>query len=170
MLDLVRRTCDGARGMPDFEGVYEPDPEQVREWQEREAEGYGGELRYVNLGPQEVLRRLEAESDPREKAALQAAEQYWQRAGGYASGAMEAGSVFRGEPREAVRAGSMRELADAVSPVAHVAVLGGLGAGGVPRMSEPTTPDNYVDRGTIDWDFLLGCGRPPEPEGEDDWF
>ena len=173
MLDLVRRTCDGARGMPDFEGVYEPDPEQVKAWQEQEAEEYGGELRYVNLGPQEVIRRLEAEADPGERAALQAAEQYWQRAGGYASsGWTEAGSVFRGEPREAVFATSMSELAEAVSPVAHIGVMGALGAGGIPTMSEPTTPENYVDRGTIDWDFLLGCGAAPTPDPltDDDWY
>jgi len=171
MLDLVRRTCDGARGMPDFDGVYEPDPERVREWQEREAEEYGGELRYVNLGPQEVLRRLGAESDPGEIAALRTAEEYWQKAGGYAvSGWTEAGSVFRGEPREAIHATSMQELAQAVTPVEHVTVVGELGAGGISKMSEPSTPDNYVDRGTIDWDLLLGCGQAPEPVGDDDWF
>jgi len=170
MLDLVRRTCDDARGLPDFEGVYEPDQEQVRAWQEREAETYGGELRYVNLGPQEVLRRLEAETDPRERDALQHAEQYWRRAGGYASGGIEAGSVFRGEKREAIHAGSMRELADAVAPVAAVTVLGNLRAGGIPEMSEPVTAGNYVDRGIIDWDFLLACGTAPMPESDDDWF
>jgi len=167
MLDLVRRTCDDAQGMPDFEGVYEPDPEEVRKWQEREAETYGGELRYVNLGPQEVRRRLEAESDPGELTALRTAEEYWQRAGGYASGGMEAGSVDKGEEREAIMAGSMRELATAVSPVSHVQVMGSLGAGGIPTHSEPTTPDNYVDRGIIDWDFLLASGPAPE---SDDWF
>ena len=171
MLELVRRTCDDALDMPDFEGVYEPEPEQVRAWQEREAETYGGELRYVNLGPQEVIRRLEAESDPVEKVALQAAERYWQRAGGYAaSGYTEAGSVFRSEPREAVYANSMSELAQAVAPVSHVTVMGVLGAGGIPTMSEPTTPGNYVDRGVIDWDFLLGHGSVPEPQTDDDWF
>ena len=74
MLDLVRRTCDGARGLDDFEGVYEPDPEQVAAWQNQEAETYGGEMRYVNLGPQEVRRRLEACSDPAEREALEYAE------------------------------------------------------------------------------------------------
>ena len=166
MLALVRSTCDDARDMPDFEGVYEPDPEQVQEWQEREAETYGGELRFVNLGPQEVKRRLEAGADPKEITALETAYSYWQGAGGYA-GSMEAGSVFRGEPREAVHANSMQELAAAVTPVSHVTVMGGLRAGGIPSMSDPVKTGEYRDTGIIDWGHLLG--QEPLPETED-WF
>ena len=166
MLDLVRRTCEGAADMPDYEGVYEPDPEQVKEWQEQEAEEYGGELRFVNLGPMEVRRRLEACTDPGDRSALEIAEQYWMRAGGYASG-MEAGSVFRGEGREAVRASSMSELAKNVSPVSHVVVMGGLRAGGIPEKGEPVEPGSYRDTGIIDRGHLLSQGPLPENE---DWF
>jgi hypothetical protein len=166
MLDLVRRTCDDAEDMPEFEGVYEPDPEQVREWQEREPESYNGEMRYVNLGPKKVLDRLEVETDPVEREALKVAESYWRKAGGYASGGMEAGSVFRGEQREAIHAGSMQELANNVSPVEHVYV-GDLGAGGIPKFGKPVEPSDYVDRGIIDWGYLLGMGSLPESE---DWF
>ena len=168
MLDLVRRTCDGARGMPDLEGVYEPDPEEVKAWQEREAEEYGGEFRFINLGPQEVQRRLKAEADPTEKAALRTAEEYWQKAGGYSTpGFTEAGSVFRGEEREARVAGSMSELASEVQPVSTVGVMGSLRPGGIPSKSEPMKPGEYVDTGIIDWGHLLGFGPLPETE---DWF
>lgn len=166
MLDLVRRTCDNAQEMSDFEGVYEPDPEQVREWQEREAEEYGGEYRFVNLGPMEVKRRLEGEVPPEDLEALRYAESYWRKAGGY-SGQMQAGSVYRGEPRQEIRAESMSELADLVSPVAHVFVGGTLAAGGIPTMSEGEGPEDYVDRGIIDWGHLLSQGPLPETE---DWF
>jgi hypothetical protein len=166
MLDLVRRTCDGAEDMDDFEGVYEPNPEQVREWQGRESESYNGEMRYVNLGPKKVRDRLEVETDPLEREALKIAESYWQKAGGYASGGIEAGSVFRGEQREAIHAGSMQELASNVSPVEHVYV-GDLGAGGIPTLGQPIEPSDYQDRGIIDWDYLLGMGSLPD---SDDWF
>jgi hypothetical protein len=154
--------------MGDFEGVYEPDPDEVEEWQNREAETYGGELRYVNLGPQEVRRRLEAEADPKEKAALRTAEEYWQRAGGYATaGWTEAGSVFRGEPREVRVAESMSELAGEVSPVSYVGVVDSLRSGGMQTKSEPMKPGDYVDSGIIDWSHLLSMGPLPESE---DWF
>jgi hypothetical protein len=154
--------------MPDFEGIYEPDPDEVREWQEREAETYGGELRFVNLGPQEMRRRLVVETDPKEKAALRTAEEYWQRAGGYATaGWTEAGSVFRGEPREARKAVSMAELASEVDPVTHIGVIDSLRHGGIPTKSEPTAPGEYRDSGIIDWSFLLSMGPLPETE---DWF
>lgn len=168
MLDLVRRTCDGAHDMPDFEGVYEPDPVQVAAWQEHEAEQYNGELRLVNIGPQEVRDRLQRETDPAEKEALKAAEQYWQNAGGYAvEGFTEAGSVYRGEEREAVLASSMRELASAVEPTSSVAVMGTLASGGVSSESAPVDAGDYVDRGIVDWDMLLSMGPLPETES---WF
>jgi len=166
MLDLVRRTCDDARGMADFEGVYEPDPEQVAEWQEREAEEYGGELRFVNLGPMEVKRRLESGADPEDMEALEYAEAYWRKAGGYA-GQMEAGCVDRGEAREAIIARSMSELAASVNPVAAVTVMGNLRPGGIPELGEPLEPGEYRDSGIIDWGHLLSQGPLPETE---DWF
>lgn len=164
MLDLVRRTCDGASGMDNFEGVYEPDPEQVREWQEREAEQYNGELCFVNLGPQEVKRRLEAGACEEDMEALEYAEAFWRKAGGY-SGAMEAGSVFRGQDRVVRNAGSMAELVG--SPASAVVVMGSLAIGGVPTMSAPVDGESYADRGIIDWSLLLSQGPLPETE---DWF
>lgn len=163
MFDLVRRTCDGARGLVDFEGVYS---EQVRERQEAEAEEYGGEFRFVNLGPAQVKRMMEAGVAEEDREALGHAYEYWMMAGGYA-GNMEAGSVDRGDAREAIVVKSMGELAKAVSPVSHVRVMGGMSAGGVPTMSEAVDGDGYVDRGIIDWSLLLSQGPLPETE---DWF
>lgn len=169
MLDFVRRTCDAAQSMPDFEGVYEPDPEQVAAWQANEAEEHDGELRCVNIGPQEVRKRLESGTDPVEKEALKTAFQYWQNAGAYAvEGWTEAGSVYRGEPRETREASSMRELAAGAKIEPHVTAVGTLAIGGVSSVeSKPVDGSSYVDRGVIDWNMLLNMGPLPETE---DWF
>lgn len=166
MLDLVRRTCDDARGMADFEGVYEPDPEQVESWQNQEAETYGGEFRFVNLGPAEVKRRVESAENPEDMEALRIAESFWQKAGGY-SGQMEAGYVDRGDAREAIRAGSMSELAASVKPAAVVTAMGSLEVGGIPTQSGPIEPGDYRDSGIIDWSYLMNQGPLEET---DDWF
>jgi hypothetical protein len=165
MLGLVRRTCDDAEDMDDFEGVYEPDPEQVKDWQGQERPSYNGEMKYVNLGPSKVRDRLEVETDPVEKELLRLAESYWQKAGGYSAG-MEAGSVFRGDERVAIHARSMGELANSVNSASHVYV-GDLGVGGIPKFGEPQEPSDYVDKGIIDWSELLAMGPLPQT---DDWF
>lgn len=161
MLDLVRRTCDGAADMDGFEGVYEPDPEQVREWQEREPETYSGEFRFVNLPPQEIDRRIEQEDDPDELEALRLARSFW---GG--SSGIEAGYVDRGDEREAIYASSMKEISDNVSPQGQFESFGRLSTGG------GSFSENGMgfDPGVIDWDMLIGMGPPPEPTSGDSWF
>lgn len=170
MLDLVRRTCDGGEDMEEFEGVYEHDPEHVAAWAEHKPPEYNGEYRYVNAGPHKVRQMLEAETDPKERVALELAQRYWGANGGYAGGGTEAAlhPMDHGVARPDIRVGSMAELVAAVAPVAAFpTVMGSLRAGGIPSESPPTTPGDYVDRGIIDWDHLLAMGPPDETE---DWF
>lgn len=166
MLDLVRKTCDDAEDMDDFEGVYEPDPEQVKEWQEREPETYDGKYKYVNMGPTKLRKMIEA-GEELEAEPLVTAMRYWGMPEVYGDGATVAGTVDMGDEREAIYASSMQELAGNHNPVEHIFV-GDLGGGaGVSRMSEDSDPSDYVDKGTIDWDKLLAMGPLPQTE---DWF
>lgn len=163
MLDLVRRTCDDARGLDSFEGVYEPDPDQVAAWENQEAEEYGGEFRFVNVPPTRLAHMVEMDNNPDDQKAMEVALTFWRGQGGGA----EAGEPYRGEPREAIVATSMRELAAAVSPVSHVFLGGTLRAGGMPSMGEPVGHGEYRDLGVIDWGLLMSMGPLPDDE---DWF
>ncbi len=170
MLELVRRSCEGADKLSDFEGTYEPEPEQVKAWQEAEASDFGGMTRFLNLAPQEVRRRLAVATDPEEVKALKVAESMWAKNGGFGSGLTVAGTVDRGEPRQAIRAKSMRELTGGPR-VAYVTVSGSLRAGGVPSedtIREPGSIGRLADM--IDWDALLSMGPAPEPVSDSDWF
>jgi len=168
MLDLVRRTCDDAHGMPDFEGVYEPDPEHVKAWEEPLSRDAGDKGKFVNLGPARVKALLRTATNPDDVAALQVAFGYWQKNGGYAANSDELGWVDRGEPRQAVMASSMAELAAAVEPVEHVTVSGSLVAGGMPSVGGP---GSFRGLDVIDYGMLMQWGEAsPLPETDDDWF
>ena len=164
MLNLVRRTCEGAADMDDFVGVYEPEPEETEELEE-----YEGQFRYVNCGPEKVRQLLATEQDPKEVEALKVAESFWGQKGGYASDC-EAGSMNRGEPRPDIRFGSMREMVSSSVRVDGVKPLGSLRAGGIPSRGEATDASNYHDYGIIDWDMMLSFGPAPVPMCDDDWF
>ena len=170
MLELVRKSCDDAQEMPDFEGVFEPDPEEVTAWQNQNPEKYNGEYRYVNLGPVKVKKMLDAGCDQKERDALLVAEGFWRKAGGYAGASMEAVTVDRGDPREAIHASSMQELGRAVKPVAYVTIVSTLRGGGIPSESPSLTPETYIDRGIIDWNMLQGFNHVPESDDDDSWF
>lgn len=116
--------------------------EQEKELEE--ARRYGGEFRYVNLGPQKLRELMAREADPEEKKAMLLALEFWSRK---QPGGCEAGEPYRGEPREAVHAKSMLELGKAVKPVDHVYVRGCFEdvSGG--------------DTGVIDFDALTSEGQ-----------
>lgn len=110
----------------EFEGEFFPPDDDPAEVDQE----YHGELRRVNLGPAVIARRLETETDPEERRALETAKTAWAKMGGYAGARTRAGEPYRGEKRPDVRARSMSELASKVKPVAHAFVLGELRAPG----------------------------------------
>lgn len=165
MLGLVRRTCDDAQDMPEFEGVYENDPEQVKAWDEFTAE-YDGKWKYVNMGPTKLRKLIEA-GEELEPIPLQAAMKYWGMPAVYGEGPMVAGYVDRGDEREANYISNMQDIE--VNPVEHIYV-GDLGAGGIPKRGKPLEPDDYKDLGIIDWGELSFVDSCPEPLNDDDWF
>ena len=108
---------------------------------------YNGEFRYVNLGPAQVRRRLESETNPAERAALLTALEFWTRKG--PAREVSAGQPYRGETRTAVYAESMVALASQVRPVEHVFVGPALSIGGAMIGASPDGEDLF------DWDMLM---------------
>jgi len=149
----------------EIEFVY--DPEEDEGWGKADQE-YDGELRHVNKPPT-VLRRMAA-SEPAEGevAAIQAAMRAWavmQPGMRGAGGGVEAGSVDRGEPREAIMASSMMELASSAERVAWPSVGGTLstdcpasGGGG-----------RFLGLDVIDYETLEEVARE-HPLEDDDWY
>jgi hypothetical protein len=170
MQDLVRRTCDDAQEMPEFEGVYEEDPEQIKAWEEWSPE-YDGKWKYVNMGPTKLRKLIEA-GEELEPVPLQAAMEYWGMAAVYGEGykPTKAGTVDRGDEREAVYADTLGEVAASSPKAEHVYVMGEIGFGGIPKMGEPIDPETYADGGIIDWSELPILEDCPEPLNDDDWF
>jgi len=177
MLDLVRRTGGQGRSVqtdydeelnaipPVFEVDFGEDEAQAEHL--KPPEPYGGQFRFCSLNPEEVRRRLASNTNPADQEALEVAEGYWRGAGAYAANPEDLGHVYRGEPREAIQALSMAELAASVSPVAAIIPGASLRAGGIPSVGDPVGPGDYRDSGIVDWDLLLGMGPLPQTE---DWF
>jgi hypothetical protein len=164
MLDYVKSSM----GHEDYEaeGVFEQDPDVQAEWQEPVSQEYGGEFRYINLGPAKVAKMMESigsMADPGEREALQVAHRYWGMKKGYSAKPEDLGWVHRGEPREAVRAASMRELASGGNRVSHVSVMGSLRKSGPPGGSSGGEPGELL--GIIDFDWLTQ-EMPAEPMDE----
>ena len=156
MLDLVRRTCDGAQGMDEFEGEFVPDADE-------QEIAYHGEFRHVSKLPGTIDKMLMLEDDPVEREALLLAREYWDRR---KQGSHRAGEPCRGEHREITVAQSMGQMAEG-KRASHVAVQGLLRGGGIPSQSNPSEPTEYIDGGIIDWDHLLSMGPLQKTE---DWF
>jgi hypothetical protein len=109
-----------------------------------------------------------------EPGPLQAAMDYWGMSPVYGEGykSTKAGTVDRGDEREAVYADTLQQIAASSPKAEHVYVMGEIGFGGIPKMGEPIESETYVDRGIIDWSGLLSMGPCPVPAGDsdDDWF
>lgn len=164
MLDFVRGDCEFVSDEDEYTGVFEPDPEEVEAWRQEPDTTYDGCWRYVNLGPMEVKRRLEAEEDPEEIKALRTACEFWRANDGYAS-QFEAGTVDRGEPREARHIDSMEEAIGS-ERVEHITTRGMLS---VDMPSSPVNGGRFLGLDVIDYDFLLGeMALAGVPEGE--WY
>jgi hypothetical protein len=122
MLDLARQVEGGTD--QDFTGEFHPDPVAVKAWQTPLPQEDDGEFRYGNKSPTELRRMIEVEDDPVEKAQMQKImNQFIAR--GWARNpddprSNQGGEPYRGEPKKAVVAKSMRDLGDAVDPVAAV--------------------------------------------------
>jgi len=140
MLDLARRTCQDAEECNPTGEFPRPNEEGFG----KADDTYNGEYRYVNLGPAKIRAMLKEETDPDEVKALRTAMAYWASKAPARSGGNEGGEPYRGEPREAIHAESMSDLAKDVKPVEHV-YPGDLGA----------IPDGMADGGVIDFDQLV---------------
>lgn len=154
MLDYARGAC----GREDYEpeGEYIPEPEE----EEDDPQAYGGEFRYVNMGPTKVRRLLKTEKDPVERKAMEVASQFW---GPPMTPPEDMGWVHRGEPREAIVATSMSELGRAVQPVQHVFLQGALTVDA--PYGGTTSEKNWELGSIIDFDWLMG-DLPTEPMDE----
>lgn len=127
--DIVRK-MDGA---PDFDltGEFQPDPEEVKAWQEPLSQEDNGEFRYANKSPTELRRMIEEETDPVERDQMvKIMDQFIRR--GMASDPDDpkptrAGEPYRGEPKPDIRFPSARAMGEAVKPVSHVISGGSLG-------------------------------------------
>lgn len=138
MLDYVQETCSQVKvadyaSVPtsdktvqslndryerDYDGEFIPDPKQVAAVED--ATGvrpeYGGELRYVNLGPTKIRNLLETETDPKERAALEHAYKAWQGISPMQFDPDNMGWVDRGEARVANHT-TMRDIHANLNPV-----------------------------------------------------
>ena len=164
VLELARRTCDFIPSDTEYEGEFHPDPDVVEAWRQEPDQNYDGRWKYVNLGPEEVRRRIEADHPDEEHFALKVAYDFWCANDGYSS-AIEAGTVDRGEPREARVANSMMELTGG-ERVSHVMTLGAISA-------EPTgvsRDGKFLGLDVIDYGFLLGAAQEEGIPQNDDWF
>ena len=164
MLGLVRSTCEFVSKKDTYTGVFEPDPEEVEAWRQEPDTTYDGCWRYVNLGPMEVKRKLAIEQDPEERQALMKACEFWGANGGYSS-QFEAGTVDRGEPRQARHVKSMREAVGS-ERVQHITTRGMLS---VDMPSSSASGGRFLGLDVIDYDLLLDqMSTAGLPEGE--WF
>lgn len=154
MLDYVK----GRFGRQDYEveGEFIPEPQE-----EPEPYEYNGEFRYVNLGPAKVRRLLETEKDPRELQALETARRYWAMKSPMEFDPSNMGWVHRGEPRQAIQAESMAQLASEVKPVQHIFLQGAL----TTEAPYGGTQKNWELGSIIDFDSLVGMA-PNEPMDE----
>lgn len=127
VLDLARKVEGGTD--QEFTGEFHPDQEAVKAWQTPLPQEDNGEFRYANKSPTELRRMIEEETDPVEKAQMRRVMGQFE-ARGWARDpddprANQGGEPYRGEPREAVGAESMKALGEAVEPVGAVIVGGG---------------------------------------------
>jgi len=176
MLDLARRTVStvGARDFENELGAVVDDMvdaangiEFVFDAEENNRLGkadqsYDGELRLVNKSPTELRRMLASERDPAERQAIETAMEAWSAMGGYGFG-IEAGYVDRGEPREAIVAGSLLEVASGAERVAWPSVRGRL------SVDAPVAAEPDIDYDMFDYDMLREWASA-EPLPDDGWY
>jgi len=102
------------RDVSEIEGEFAPDFHEPNQPDQE----YRGEFRFVNAGPQK-LREMIAKISPADLQAAQLALKAWGKMSSPMFGT-EMGEPYRGEPRQAIVAKSMSELAANVRPVEHV--------------------------------------------------
>jgi hypothetical protein len=106
-------------------------------------------VQYLNEGPQGIRQMLADTDCPHQKRVLEKALHYW---GEFEHREFETGEPYRGEPREAIQASSLRELVG--TPVEHI-MVGDLSAMTVLPEGEMADPDSLEWLGIIDFDFLV---------------
>jgi hypothetical protein len=133
------------RDVSEIEGEFAPDTHEPNQPDQE----YRGEFRFVNLGPQK-LRQIAAHAPQVDQAAVQTALRAWAKMS--PNMGIEAGEPYRGEPRQAIVAGSMRELVANLKPVKYVTV-GSLSPTGTGIMSPSGSSEPHW-LGIFDFDVL----------------
>jgi hypothetical protein len=175
VLDFVRRQA----GREDFqpEGVFPADPEEQAEFGKADQE-YDGGLRYVNIPPNVLRGMLESEVDPGEAEAIRTALMAWGKMSpkaGVGTGVIVAGETETEEPRKAVMARSIMDVARGTERVSWPSVIGGMGEGIPASYGEPSSGRSggrFLGWDIIDYEALSEWQEAePLPASEDeDWF
>jgi hypothetical protein len=167
MLDYVKRQS----GREDFqpEGVFPADPEEQEEFGKADQE-YDGSLRLVNKPPNVLREMMASENDPKEVEAIRTALAAWDHMSPKGRGSPEAGEPGRGEPRVAVFASSIRDVARGGERVAWPSVMGAIGPDGRQTTGSPHTGGMFLGLDIIDYAALEEWQTEAPLPDEESWF